>query len=139
MNRKTRQNRKIKKEFLAQTIRQIETNYGNRSAGNINKRIDAISDTLNRVSEESQKHPDRFITKEFRAELEREKRVLINLTLQRGWPKTYLKELFEKRKLEQGKQRKVNQSTKDISPKAYLTELFSRKKSEQFKPPSHEE
>ncbi|MEI6174334.1 MAG: hypothetical protein WCR01_11340 [Bacteroidota bacterium] len=139
MNRKTRQNRKIKKEFLAQTIRQIETNYGNRSAGIINKRIDAISDTLTRVREELQKHPDDFIKREFRSELEREKQLLINLTLQRGWPKTYLKELFEKRKQGRGKQRKVNQSIKDVSPKAYLTELFSRKKSEQFKPPGHEE
>jgi|GEM_PF-3923516 len=100
MNREQRKRNKVVKEFRAGKMLKLESDYGNRSAASIRDRITEVDCKIAKVNEILQLNPQDFVTREFLTELEQEKRGLINMTLQRGWPKTYLKELFEKQKSE---------------------------------------
>ena len=138
MNRAERKRNKILKELRAGNMLTIESKYGNRSAACIRDRITEVDCKIAKVNEILQLNPQDFVTREFLTELEQEKRGLINMTLQRGWPKTYLKELRLKQKQERETQDTSSEIPKPASPKVYLSELFSSKKSTRSKPKSHE-
>ena len=103
MNRAERRRNKLLKELRAAKMLNLETSYGNRTAGSIKERISGVDFKIAQVKEILQLNPNDFVTKEFIAELEHEKRELVNMTLKQGCPKTYLKELFEKQKSERSK------------------------------------
>ena len=105
MNREQRKRNKIAKENRAVKMLQLESEYGNRSAASIRDRITELYVKIAKVNELLELNPQDFVTREFLAELEEEKRGLINMTLQRGWPKTYLRELRLKQKQERENQK----------------------------------
>jgi hypothetical protein len=138
MNREQRKRNKIAKENRAGKMLKLESEYGNRSAASIRDRITEVECKIAKVNEILQLNPQDFVTREFLTELEQEKRGLINMTLQRGWPKTYLRELRLKQKQERENQDTSIEIPKPAAPKVYLTELFSSKKSQRSKTKSHE-
>jgi hypothetical protein len=99
MNREKRKLNKLVKEFKALTVLKNEAKIGNQVAANINTRIERVNEIMMELYEIRKADPN-FINGEFFKELEAEKRMLINLTLQYGWPKTYLANLFKKQKEE---------------------------------------
>ena len=76
-----------------------ELKMGNRYAATIRQRIIQVKQMMSEVKDILKINPD-FISREFYKELEQEKQMLVSMTLQYGWPKTYLKKLFEKQKQE---------------------------------------
>ena len=105
MDRKTRQRNKRIKEFRAIQMLNDEIKSGNINAGKINHRIAQVKNLMNELTDLSSKDQD-FISREFMAELEKENKLMVNMTLSRGWPKTYLHDLFAKRKAERRKEKK---------------------------------
>jgi hypothetical protein len=99
MDRQTRKLNKIRKEFKAMQLLNDELKVGNRYSQAIRQRLLQVKQMMAEVNDILYINPD-FISREFYKELEQEKRMLISMTIQYGWPKTYLKKLFEKQKQE---------------------------------------
>ena len=119
MDRKTRRRNKLIREFKAMQILGDEEKFGNRNASIILMRIEKVKNLMNELKDLPLFDHD-IISKEFFAELEKENRMLINMTLQYGWPKTYLKNLFAKQKQERilnqnnhGKSKKIKKGNPD--------------------------
>ena len=106
MDRQTRQINKIKKEFKAMQLLDEELQMGNRYSATIRQRILQVKQMMAEVKDMLKIKPD-FISREFYKELEQEKQMLVSMTLQYGWPKTYLKKLFEKQKQERIQNKKT--------------------------------
>ena len=99
MDRQTRKLNKVRKEFKALQLLNDELKVGNKYSLAIRQRLLQVKHMMAEVNVILKINPD-FISREFYKELEREKRMLVSMTLQYGWPKTYLKKLFEKQKQE---------------------------------------
>lgn len=99
MNREKRRLNKLVKEFKALKCLNDEAKSGNRYAGNIRKRIIQVKSLSSEVKDLLETDTS-FVNLEFLKELERERRMLVSLTLQYGWPKTYLTNLFKKQREE---------------------------------------
>ena len=112
MDRNTRRRNKLIRELKAMQILSDEEKFGNRNASIIRLRVETVKNLMNELKDLPFFNQD-FISKEFMAELEKENRMLVNITLQYGWPKTYLKNLFAKQKQE----RILNQNTHGKSKK----------------------
>lgn len=99
MDRQTRKLNKVRKEFKALQLLNDELKVGNKYSLAIRQRLLQVKHMMAEVNDILKINPD-FISREFYKELEQEKRMLVSMTLQYGWPKTYLKKLFEKQKQE---------------------------------------
>ncbi len=100
MDRKITKANWERKTRKALTLLQNESRLGNLASGAALRRFEEIERLLLNVRDVLKKDPSDFIKKEFLKELETERKLLITQALNRGFPKRYLKELFEKRKIE---------------------------------------
>ncbi len=99
MDRETRQLNKLIKEFKAMQLLDDELKMGNRHSVIIRQRIIKVKSIMAEVKDILKTNPD-FISREFLKELDQERSMLVRMTLQYGWPKTYLKKLFAAQKKE---------------------------------------
>ena len=97
MNMEKRKLNKLIREFRAMKLLDNEAKLGNAYAGNIHQRIIKVKGIIAEVSDIRKTDPN-FLNGEFLKELEAEKRMLIDMTLQYGWPKTYLADLFKRQR-----------------------------------------
>lgn len=100
MNRKITNANWEPKIRKALTLLQNESLLGNLSSRVSLRRFNEIEKLLVNVRDLLKKDPSDFIKKEFARELETERKFLIIQTLRRGSPRRYLKDLFEKQKIE---------------------------------------
>ncbi len=115
MNRETRKRNTILKEKKARVLLYYEAKHGSRKAENIYRRIQEIHEHIDDLDEilkpppteqrylRKGRHTDNplnFMTREFKAELEAEKRLLVSMTLRSGSPKRYLAELHQRQRNE---------------------------------------